>query len=617
MLANYANAQTRLLDSVIVIDEVNVSTARVKDFNTGYKTENFDTILVKNLQNQSLADLLLMNNAVYIKNYSTGALATPSLRGTGANHTAVVWNGINLQSNMNGTLDLSMVPLSNNDEVYLQYGAASSLYGSGAIGGSINLNNKAQFNQGNHFKISSGIGSFQTIPILLDYSYSNTKWNINLKPYFFNSKNDFSYYDNNNQLKSRTHNDYLKLGMSTEFYYKISNNQLVSIKYWQQNSNRNLAPALTQSNNSQSQKDASYRALLEWNKHHHRYNLNFKSAFLHDFLQYADSSTNINSVNRTNSFINELETKININEYQQIDIGINNTLNIADSENYPSNPKMNKLAFFAAYKFSFKKINTTLSARKEFVKNYSTPVVPALGIEYKVFKSLTLKGNLAGCYRIPTFNDLYWQNVGNPDLKPEIGYQMEGGAVYSKSINKLFNINFSANIYNAIIDNWIIWLPNGSIWTPQNLMQVHSRGVETNLKLTYQNKSWLSSISANSNYRLSTNEKAKLANDASLGKQLIYVPMYSFSGTYIIQYKKMGLVYNQTYNGYRYTSSDNSSYLLPYSVTNVQLYYEFQKADYKVKISLLANNLFNTNYQTVKAYPMPLANYQLNLSFSI
>ena len=190
IVANYANAQTRIIDSVITINEINVSSTRVKVFNTGYKIENFDSTLIKNLSNQSLSDLLLMNNAVYIKSYGNGALSMPSLRGTGANHTAVIWNGINLQSNMNGTLDLSMVPLANNYEVYLQYGAASSLYGSGAIGGSINLNNKAQFNQGHHLKISTGLGSFQTIPFLINYNYSGSKWNINLKPYLFSSKNN-------------------------------------------------------------------------------------------------------------------------------------------------------------------------------------------------------------------------------------------------------------------------------------------------------------------------------------------------------------------------------------------------------------------------------------------
>lgn len=611
----HTKAQT-ILDTVVV-EEVKIMASKFNTFSIGYKIETFDTILTKNLQNQSLSDLLAMHNGIYLKNYGPGNLASPSLRGTGANHTAVVWNGINLQNNMNGSIDFSLVPLSATDEINIQYGASSTLYGSGAIGGAINLNNKAKFNKGNQCKIASGYGSFQSIPLYVAYHYSNAKTSLNIKPYVSYSKNNFQYYDNTHQLNNRQHNEYFKNGLSAEIYHKLSESQLISIKYWQQNSDRQIAPALTQFSNTASQQDQSYRTVLEWQKHHIRYNIHFKSAYLYDFLQYKDSASHLNSINNTHSFINELESSIQLNEKQQIILGLNNTFNTATSFNLQQNPSMNKLAFFAAYKISFKHVVTNISFRKEFIPQYNPPVVPSIGTEIKILPSLSFKGNAATCYRIPTFNDLYWQNAGNPRLKPEYGYQVEGGLVWQKTISSKWQLHTEANVYLAHIDNWIIWLPNGIFWSPQNLMKVYSRGTETVVKLQYKHQQICSSLSIHTNYRLSTNEKTKLPNDASLGKQLIYVPIYSFSASYMLQYKKAGLIFNQTYNGYRYTASDHSSYLKPYLISNLQLFVNHTFAKHIVNISLLANNFLNTNYQTIVSYPMPLANYQLNVSFTI
>jgi len=74
-----------------------------------------------------------------------GSIATSAIRGASAGHTVVVWNGLALQSPMLGLLDLSMLPSGLVDEVSIQYGGQSTLWGSGAIGGVIHLNNQAKF----------------------------------------------------------------------------------------------------------------------------------------------------------------------------------------------------------------------------------------------------------------------------------------------------------------------------------------------------------------------------------------------------------------------------------------------------------------------------------------
>jgi iron complex outermembrane receptor protein len=68
-----------------------------------------------------------------------GGTATPSLRGTGAGHTGLTWNGVNISHPMLGQSDLSLVPVGLIDDIQIFYGGASMPLSNGGIGGIINL----------------------------------------------------------------------------------------------------------------------------------------------------------------------------------------------------------------------------------------------------------------------------------------------------------------------------------------------------------------------------------------------------------------------------------------------------------------------------------------------
>src|SRR5665213_1406037 len=122
-------------DSIKQLPVVEVSSSRLNTFASGNKSETFDSTLLNHYSTGNLADLLANESQVFIKSYGLGSLAMSSFRGAGAEQTAVLWNGFNLQSPMNGLLDLSLVPINFMDEVRLQYGGAGALWGSGAVGG--------------------------------------------------------------------------------------------------------------------------------------------------------------------------------------------------------------------------------------------------------------------------------------------------------------------------------------------------------------------------------------------------------------------------------------------------------------------------------------------------
>ena len=102
-----------------------------------------DSVISKN--QSSLSDLLNYNSSIYFKQYGRGQLSTVSFRGTTASQTAVVWNGININSQLTGETDFNTITSNDYNSISVKAGGGSVLYGSGAIGGTVHLNNELFF----------------------------------------------------------------------------------------------------------------------------------------------------------------------------------------------------------------------------------------------------------------------------------------------------------------------------------------------------------------------------------------------------------------------------------------------------------------------------------------
>lgn len=120
----------------------------------------------------------------------------------------------------------------------------------------------------------------------------------------------------------------------------------------------------------------------------------------------------------------------------------------------------------------------------------------------------------------------------------------------------------------------------------------------------------------NTNYITSSNQTALNENDESVGRQLIYTPMYSGSGTAIITYSNLSFVYNASYTGYRYTSTDNYEYLNPYYLHNISIAYKLKAKKTDFVLYAKCNNLLNTHYQAVRNNAMPLRNFNIGIQIN-
>jgi len=611
-----SNAQTKDT-TTISLHEVEISSVKPKQLNTTKKQQLFDSLTRQNFVQNSIADLISVNSSVFIRNYGPAALSSASLRGGNSSQSPVLWNGFNIQNPMLGQNDFSQLPVFIFDRAGVEYGGSAATWGSGAMGGSIHLNNLPTFNKGFSSSIQMGLGSFDTRKLNTLIHYSTAKISSNTKVYYNNSANDFDFVDT--IKKKMVHTDYTVKGFLQELGFLTANNQKINIRAWYNQSRRNLPPVLGKTISKTSQFDENVKLTADWTYQGKKILPSFRIAYFDDILNYTDSLALIFSENKTKTLIGEADACYSINENQKIYVGYNFTSYKAISVNYlRPEQQLNKQAFLLGYNISLLKHQLTyeLHLRQELSDAFQIPFTGNTGLYYQLLKQVKLKLNAAKVFRLPTMNDLYWSNGGNPDLKPEDGYTYEGGTEIKVNINN-WMLESELTYFNKHIYNWISWVPGaGGYPTPINLSEVYSRGTETSSSLLYTNKQLKCKLGFNSAYVLSNVTKSKLANDESVNKQLIYTPRYNYGGSFTFSYYNLMLAYYHNYIGYRFTSSDNSGWLMPYNVANLKIAYKFHLAHLGIISSFNVNNLFNSQYTVVAQRPMPLRNYEISLTLT-
>jgi vitamin B12 transporter len=646
------------------LKEVEIKTRLIKDTAIDKKndfsaTQSFQTIgkEYKDLyESQSLANLLSQQTSVFIKSYGVNSMATLSLRGASAAQSAVLWNGIPIMNPALGVADLSLLQTGLFSDVTLKYGSSAALYGSGNVGGALLLDNQyLDFTTKSNLGITAGIGSFGSQNLGLNTSFQDRKWSVHLNGFYQKATNDISYKDEsgNNQ---RLDNAALKGGgglLSVDYNLKekwnAQNNERIYLKLWWQSYFREIPPAMFESFSDKQQKDASLRAMLGYEKNTGRSTSYLKGFYSNERLHYQDSAASQDNKNTVHQIYGEAGIKYRLNnpdkqmreswmysDIHQLLVFVPMQFSLADGNNIDRHETQFRPAIAAAYSYEGfqNRLKANISLRQEWVNGTAAPLLPGAGLSFallsdeKVNKkensssiSMLIRGNAQRTYRIPTLNELYYFPGGNPDLKPEQGWSEDAGYTFQFKHNysdkKTLLFLHELNGFNRNIQDWVYWL-GGAIWTPHNIAEVHSRGLETNNKITYDIGQFKLNIGFNYTYVLSTTEASYLPGDGSIGKQIPYTPRYNAQGNFGVQWKgNLFVNWNQTYTGYRFVTVDESQYLDPYSTANIQISYAIIISNYKLQMVGQLQNIFDTDYQVVNARPMPGRNFSLQLRMGI
>ena len=584
----------------IEIEEVQVSDLQTKLFNNTQKSVVFnDSVVVFN--RESLTKLLNFNSFFYFKENGNGMVSSPSVRGTTASQTAVIWNGININSNLTGQTDFNTINTYDFNSIQLKYGGGSVIYGSGAIGGSIHLNNEMSFKKHTHQFLKLSYGSFATANSNYKFSFSNQKFSSQFSVSYNKSKNDYEFVGLN---KSNKNGEYENLSFNSAIGYKL--NAKWTVKYFNSiyNGYKNFSGTISSVGNSKYE-DYNIRNLLELKQNSTVFESNFKVYHLSESFKYFENKkTEIFSTAKVQTSLFRYEGLLKsiaklqfkpIVEFQYLE---------GNGENIGKNARKNtSVSSLITYNF-LKNILFEGSLRKEFNSVFESPILYSIGTKADVSEWYNVKLNYSKNYRVPTFNDLYWYAGGNINLKAETVHQYE---ITNEFQYKAFQFQV-AGYYNDF-QNLLKWSPNESgNWTPENVENVQSYGAEFSVNFKQNFKAFQIESTTNYSYTKSVDEKTQ--------KQLIYVPYHKFTSNWNFNYHRVSFNYQMVFNGAVFTSSDNSFFLKEHTVSNVSLYYLFGKQK-NIILSVSANNLENRYYENLPSRPMPGRNYTTSLIFNL
>ena len=610
--------QGQVVDTNIQLPLAEVSESRLNQFNTGAKLIQLDSALIQNAPNQNLAEVLANNSQIYIKNYGPGRLASTAIRGASASHTAVLWNGINLQNTFLGQVDLALLPSQATDAISIQYGGSSALYGSGAIGGSIHLDNIPQYNQATAVHFTSSIANFGQFQNQLQFKSSNAKWYSNTKLNVQNGTFDFPYTTSAGKERKQENATLQQLSIFQDLNQKINSKNEIGLHLWWQDVNREIPPLKDQLTSVAKQEDKALRTSLNWKYTGNQYAQIFRLAYIDENLIYTDSIAQINSDSKSESWVAESENRFYLSPANRINFGLHSTQIKARSNNFIGNQSQNRSAVFLSWKFQSKnnKWKHSFNFRQELIDGKTIPFTPSLGFDWVLSPSFRLKGTINRNYRVPTLNDRFFNPGGNPDIQPESGWSQSIGLYLKKRIRQ-HQFYVETSLFNRNIDNWIIWLPQSNFWAPENIQEVWSRGLEHSFKWKTQIQSWLLSANIQYDYVRSTNQKSKRPNDASLGKQLIYVPKHKVLSNFSAQHKTWRLHFWHNYNDKVFLSSDNAISLPGFWLSHLSLGKKISIRKSKLDLRFKVHNLWNKDYEVVVSRPMPGRYFEFGINLHI
>lgn len=596
------------IDTMLSIDEVEILGRDLRNNQVGSQTQQYNAQTLATLPARNIAELLQQESSIFIKTYSSGSLATSSMRGGNAGHTLVLWNNLPIQSPMLGLLDLSLLPSNMAETVTVQQGGGTTMWGSGAVGGVISLQNKANFDNKISANTQVTFGSFGLFQQNVSAKIGTPKFQSHTKISYQQAENDFIAQLAPTIERQQTNAAFNQRNILQDFYFKPNSKHTFATHFWYQQSNRQIPPTSVQTRSEAHQNDKAFRLIMDWN-YVNKSVWNGKVGFFKEYLNYFDEQIVLVSLSDFSTVLGELDTKIYTN-YGRFHFGTTHTFTEAKANGYANTPTEYRAALFATHHWNYKNWQTQLSIRQEIVNGQIIPITPMLGIEKALGKMVDFKLKVSKNYRLPTLNDRFWQPGGNADLLPESGWSEEATLAFKRTSNH-WKYNVSATAFNRNIDNWIMWalLENQQFWSANNITEVWSRGLENRLGVHYKKGHWKYDFSTGYNWIRSTNQIAITKPKIPADQQLFYTPEHQVFGKLGVRWQQLHAHYYHSFTSATLGVNEN---LEAYDLGDFRLRYDWKFHGLKGHLLFNIQNIWNTNYYIVERRPMSGRNFSVS-----
>lgn len=582
-------------------------------------TWNQQKVVSDSLQNiafklQSITSVLQQLSSVNIRSYGPSMLSSISVRGANANQTMLQWRGFNTNNAMLGQSDLSLIPMAFFENSQLNYGASKVKHAQ-AIAGSLDLQERMDTTR-RVFECATSINGLKNQSAYLSYSQHQSKNTAHLKLFESTGSNEFRYYNSfkKNQINNTGPNPIRVFSVLFGDSYALNQHLRFDASAWYSHANRVIPSTTVEAPRKSMQVDDDLKltsALI-----YQRQANELQVAYLYNPSRMDYTDSNLVSSNRINQHQFRLSHDVKKSTWL---LQSNYHVNYAQgrSSNYVGSQQHQVVH----------KLSTGLT--KTFSKQRYLSLAAALNtlnsrIYYPSFTSrLSKRGSLCKPFdyvvhtefyravRFPTLNDLYWNPGGNTRLLPELSNNADVGvSVESKQLNIAFQV------FRKEIQQMIVWTPQGSYWSPMNVLAVRAEGFDASAAYSFHVSQIKFLLKLDYTYTSST-IKEENSNHSLVGNQLPYIPYHKANSSVAIYRGKTFVNVQSTYVGYRFTSNDNKAYLNPFVICNMQVGHGFTIQKKPIQLVLNVYNLLNTHYETIAYRPMPLRYVELCLQFKL
>lgn len=639
-----------ITDSLILsLQEVKVSAINYRELLSPVSAQIIKVDQLK-LRTLSVADAVRFFAGIQLKDYGgVGGLKTINVRSMGTNHTAVFYDGIQLNNAQNGQVDLGRFALTNLEEISLYSGQKPQILlpaRAFATASSIYLKTKAPvFSDGKkqNYEIAFKGGSFGLLNPSGSFQQKVTdkiSWSLTADYLEANGNYKFRYKDYDYDLTSvRQNGDITSNRIETGLFGITRDSSYWNVKFYQYRSERGLPGAIVSNKFTFSQRQADdnffVQASLESSRNK-RYSYLFNTKYAYDFLRYTDPEY-VADYTLVNTYAQQEYYFSFANQYKLFPV-----FNIALSADYSRQNLDTNLSDFAyptrhtslvALSSSFKKGNLDIQGNllttvvKEDVKSGSASRInpqynPSILLSWqpKNSSNFSVRAFYKSIFRLPTFNDLYYTLIGNNNLQPEYTKQFNIG--FSKSFTPtsrlLHYVDVKADVYYNDVTDKIVAIPTLNLfrWTMMNLDRAKIKGFALST-----NSSWILRNDLRINTSLNYTYEEALdysAQGFTYKQQIPYSPLHSGSARFGIIFQQYSINYAYIYTGERYSQKANipKNYVQPWYTHDVSLSRNFNLRNrQKMELGVELSNLFNQYYDVIANYPMPGLNYRIHCNY--
>lgn len=635
--------------NVVQIDEIFVednrkngsvlSTAPMQEMNS-YTLESANSL--------QLSDALKYFSGVTIKDYGgIGGLKTVSVRGLGACHTAVAIDGVLQTDIQTGQIDLGKILSSQIKTIRLVKGLENDILQPAVLSASATTLNmesdKPDMLSGKRKETNIKLkgGSFQTYNLSADFSAKiSGKAMVSLYTEWLESGGEYGYTQLNgiySKPMKRDNSDVQVIKTGLDCFYEINNSALLFVKSYFHQSERGLPSNILYNDNASERiwnRDWYIQTSLK-NISTTKWKFLANTKFNFSRIIYHNNSVNNTTGEIKNRYIQKegyisgvalyrpfnllsvsLAEDIRISTLNSTTISLNNPIR------YTLNSSLSAKLVFERVVFIGQLNNVTTKEYSDtgLTADNHNRLSPAIAANFNLIpqKGIHLRASIKEVYRLPTFNDLYFEQVGRRNLRPEKANMYNTGVIWdteqSQSWKFPIQLLFSCDFFINYIEDKILSVPGKStaIWMMQNVGEVVAKGAETFAEIGYLSKEGLGvHISLSYTYQRAMDKTNK--NRITYNHQIPYTPRHSGSAIFSLKSKIVSVSYNMFFSGEYFSNSYNGpEYLMSgYQEHGLSLIKEFhiRSSQFVTKAELI--NLFDSRYELIRNYPMPGREFRL------